>query len=144
MLQVGTGDVEAADHSQNLPLLKVRHNGQAEKVVLDKQFQGPVERIIGSQRLHIASHQVFAYDEGLQRRGLRSEMDFLQVDHAHEAIVGISHWQDGVRRVTQPVDDFGERILSGQCCNALAWCEKPANSHLGQDFPHVSRCSKIT
>ena len=94
MLQVRAGDVETADHSKDLPLLGVRHDGQAEDVVFDKQFQGPVERVIGSQRFHIAPHQVFGQDKRVQITGLRSKMDFLQVDHTQEVIVIINDGKD--------------------------------------------------
>ena len=40
VVQISTGNVEAADHAQQPQIRKVGHNRHREQVVLDKQFEG--------------------------------------------------------------------------------------------------------
>ena len=47
--------------------------GKREQIIFDEQFQGPVERVFGSQRLHVAPHQVFGQDQRLQRRAIEKQ-----------------------------------------------------------------------
>ena len=99
---------------------EVRHDGQREQIVFDEQFQGPIERVVGSQRLHVASHQVFGQDERLQRGGLRGKMDFVQSDHAQEAIVAIDHGQEPstVRSLSRSMTLASESL---GCSVAMPW-----------------------
>ena len=65
-LQIGVCDFKPPDHADDPPLFEIVHDRQGHEIVLDKQFLGSVEFVVGLERHYVPRIRSSANTKGLR------------------------------------------------------------------------------